>query len=138
MPISFNQANYYYLDQAGHLLGKQQRINLGSELIGMQSAMLNQIRYDHNSFSQHALTPLLEQSFGSKAPKSIDGNAWLQQIKLSKQKQSLAQAAREEYFYIDATCVTQYEGTDDDDYHEDEAHNDCRKDSYDEDSYGPQ
>lgn len=138
VPISFNQVNYYYLDQAGHLLGKQQRINLGSDLIGMQSAMLNQIRYDHNSFSQHALTPLLEQSFGSKAPKSIDGNAWLQQIKLSKQKQSLAQAAREEYFYIDATCVTQDEGTDDDDYHEDEAHNDCHKDSYDKDSYGPQ
>ncbi|BBI68005.1 hypothetical protein PKHYL_21960 [Psychrobacter sp. KH172YL61] len=76
-PISFNQINYYYLDNSDRLLAKQQRVNIGGDLLGSTTTMLNQVRYDKASFDHHALTPLLAESFGSNAVAPIDGNAWI-------------------------------------------------------------
>lgn len=103
-PFSFNHTNYYYLDNAERLLGKQQRTRLGGDLMGSQMVVLNQIRYDDASFRQHALTPLLQQSFGAKAALAIDGNAW---IKQAQQKKALAAQARyARYDYEEAAADT--------------------------------
>lgn len=96
-PVSFNHTNYYYLDSSDRLLAKQQRVNVGGDLFGAQTSVLNQTRYDHASFYQHALTPLLAQSFGPKAPPALDGNAWIQQIKQQKDKLREARYARYDY-----------------------------------------
>ena len=90
-PISFNQINYYYLDGSDRLLAKQQRVNIGGDLMGSTTTMLNQVRYDKASFDHHALTPLLAESFGSNAVAPIDGNAW---IAAQRQKKDRLQAAR--------------------------------------------
>lgn len=109
MPISFNQVNYYYLDSAGQLLGKQQRINMGSNLADMQVTTLNQIRYDHKSYQSHSLKPLLEQSFGDAAPKPIDGNAWLKNKKQKQDKIDIAREARYEYFNDENESFASYD-----------------------------
>ena len=96
-PISFNQVNYYYLDRSNRLLAKQQRINVGSDLLGSQSTVLNQIRYDRASFQKNALTPLLEQSFGDSAKPAIDGNAWLAAQRQQKDRLEEARSARYSY-----------------------------------------
>ena len=96
-PISFNQVNYYYLDRSNRLLAKQQRINVGSDLLGSQSTVLNQIRYDRASFQKNALTPLLEQSFGDSAKPAIDGNAWLAAQRQQKERLEEARSARYSY-----------------------------------------
>ena len=97
IPISFNQVNYYYLDDADRLLAKQQRFNFGGDLMGMQTSTLNQIRYDTASFNKHALTPLLTQSFGAAAKPAIDGNAWLEKQKQQENRLKEARYARYDY-----------------------------------------
>ena len=96
-PLSFNQVNYYYLDSSDRLLAKQQRLNIGGDLFGQQTAMLNQVRYDQAQFDQHMLTPLLTQSFGVNAAPAIDGNAWLDDQRLQKERLSQARYARYSY-----------------------------------------
>lgn len=96
-PLSFNQVNYYYLDSSDRLLAKQQRLNIGGDLFGQQTAMLNQVRYDKAQFDQHTLTPLLTQSFGVNAAPAIDGNAWLDDQRLQKERLSQARYARYSY-----------------------------------------
>ena len=96
-PLSFNQVNYYYLDSSDRLLAKQQRLNIGGDLFGQQTAMLNQVRYDQAQFNQHTLTPLLTQSFGVNAAPAIDGNAWLDDQRLQKERLSQARYARYSY-----------------------------------------
>ena len=96
-PLSFNQVNYYYLDSSDRLLAKQQRLNIGGDLFGQQTAMLNQVRYDKAQFNQHTLTPLLTQSFGVNAAPAIDGNAWLDDQRLQKERLSQARYARYSY-----------------------------------------
>ena len=96
-PISFNQVNYYYLDSSDRLLAKQQRINIGGDLFGQQTAVLNQVRYDKAQFDRHSLTPLLAQSFGVNAQPAIDGNAWLDKQRLQKERLSQARYARYSY-----------------------------------------
>ncbi len=98
-PFSFNHTNYYYLNNAERLLGKQQRTSFGGDLMGSQMVVLNQIRYDDASFRQHALTPLLQQSFGTQAPPAIDGNAWIQQAQQKKALAAQARYARYDYDY---------------------------------------
>ncbi|WLP95721.1 hypothetical protein [Psychrobacter sp. M13] len=96
-PLSFNQVNYYYLDSSDRLLAKQQRLNIGGDLFGQQTAMLNQVRYDKAQFNQHTLTPLLTQSFGVNAAPAIDGNAWLDDQRFQKERLSQARYARYSY-----------------------------------------
>ena len=96
-PISFNQINYYYLDNSDRLLAKQQRVNIGGDLMGSTTTMLNQVRYDKNSFNSHALTPLLTESFGANAKAAIDGNAWVAEQRQRKDRLQAARYARYDY-----------------------------------------
>ncbi|WP_394124058.1 hypothetical protein [Psychrobacter nivimaris] len=96
-PISFNQINYYYLDSSDRLLAKQQRVNIGGDLMGSTTTMLNQVRYDKASFNRHALTPLLAESFGSDATPPIDGNAWIATQRDKKDRLQTARYARYDY-----------------------------------------
>lgn len=112
VPISFNQVNYYYLDSSDKLLAKQQRITIGGDLMGSNTTVVNEIRYDRRSFASSALTPLLEQSFGVNAKPAIDGNAWLSEQR--KQTERLEQARYARYDYA-------YGGYNNDAYTEDEA-----------------
>lgn len=105
-PISFNQVNYYYLDNSDRLLAKQQNIRAGGDLMGMQTTILNQIRYDAASFKRHASTPLLTQSFGANAKPAIDGNAWFEQQKQQKNRLAEARYARYDYEDRDANYDT--------------------------------
>lgn len=98
-PISFNQTNYYYLDNSDRLLAKQQRLNIGSDLMGAKTTMINQIRYDKASFNRHALTPLLAESFGADAQPAIDGNAWIATQRQQKDRLQTARYARYDYSY---------------------------------------
>ena len=105
-PISFNQINYYYLDGSDRLLAKQQRVNIGGDLLGSTTTMLNQVRYDKSSFKRHALTPLLAESFGSNAVAPIDGNAWIAAQRQKKDRLQTARYAR--YDYEDGSLETDY------------------------------
>ncbi len=96
-PISFNQINYYYLDSSDRLLAKQQRVNIGGDLMGSTTTMLNQVRYDKASFNRHALTPLLTESFGPDATPPIDGNAWIATQREKKDRLQTARYARYDY-----------------------------------------
>ncbi|MCG3808523.1 hypothetical protein I3252_03375 [Psychrobacter sp. Ps4] len=96
-PISFNQINYYYLDRSDRLLGKQQRVNIGGDLMGSTTSVLNQVRYDKSSFNKHALTPLLTESFGPNAKAAIDGNAWMAEQRQQKERLQAARYARYDY-----------------------------------------
>ncbi|MGP4715032.1 hypothetical protein ACTXGL_00150 [Psychrobacter sp. T6-6] len=109
-PISFNQINYYYLDSSNRLLAKQQRVNIGGDLMGSTTTMLNQIRYDRTSFNRHALTPLLAESFGPKAAAPIDGNAWIAAQREKKDRLQLARYAR--YDYQDGELENYYNSDD--------------------------
>lgn len=96
-PLSFNQINYYYLDSSDRLLAKQQRMNIGGDLMGSTTTVLNQIRYDKASFNNHVLTPLLAESFGANAKPAIDGNAWITEQRLKKDRLQTARYARYDY-----------------------------------------
>ena len=96
-PISFNQINYYYLDSSDRLLAKQQRVNIGGDLMGSTTTMLNQVRYDKASFNRNALTPLLAESFGPDATPPIDGNAWIATQREKKDRLQTARYARYDY-----------------------------------------
>ena len=96
-PISFNQINYYYLDSSDRLVAKQQRVNIGGDLMGSTTTMLNQVRYDKASFNRHALTPLLTESFGPDAMPPIDGNAWIATQREKKERLQTARYARYDY-----------------------------------------
>ncbi|MGP4119412.1 hypothetical protein ACT3N8_06315 [Psychrobacter aquimaris] len=105
-PISFNQINYYYLDSSDRLLAKQQRVNIGGDLMGSTTTMLNQVRYDKSSFNNHALTPLLTESFGTNAKAAIDGNAWMAEQRHQKDRLQAARYAR--YDYQDGSLENDY------------------------------
>lgn len=105
-PISFNQINYYYLDNSDRLLAKQQRVNIGGDLMGSTTTMLNQVRYDKSSFNNHALTPLLTESFGANAKAAIDGNAWVAEQRQRKDRLQAARYAR--YDYQDGSLEDDY------------------------------
>lgn len=96
-PISFNHTNYYYLDHSDRLLAKQQRINIGGDLLGSKTTIVNQTRYDNASFNKHPLAPLLAQSFGENAPPALDGNALIQKMQQHTQRLQQARDARYEY-----------------------------------------
>ena len=105
-PITFNQINYYYLDSSDRLLAKQQRMNIGGDLLGSTTTVLNQVRYDKASFDKHALTPLLAESFGANAKPAIDGNAWMT---AQRQQEDRLQAARyARYDYSDNRADDEY------------------------------
>lgn len=93
-PIDFNNSNYYYLDANNRLLGKQQRLDVGSGLFDIQNQMISQSRYEQD-LSRHELAPLLLQTFENKA--AIDGNAWLERIHQNEYRKRQAQYAREDY-----------------------------------------
>ena len=112
-PISFNQVNYYYLDSSDELLAKQQRINFGGDLMGSNTTVLNQVRYDRRSFESSPLTPLLTQTFGANSQPALDGNAWLAEQHQQKQRLEQARYARYDYAYEDA-YENGYERADDD------------------------
>jgi hypothetical protein len=101
-PISFNQVNYYYLDSSDELLAKQQQINFGGDLMGSNTTVLNQVRYDRRSFESSPLTPLLTQTFGANSQPALDGNAWLAEQHQQKQRLEQARYARYDYAYEDA------------------------------------
>ena len=122
-PISFNQINYYYLDRSDRLLAKQQRVNIGGDLMGSTTSVLNQVRYDKSSFSKHALTPLLAESFGANAKTAIDGNAWMAEQRQQKDRLQTARDARYDY-----------SGSRDDDYGSDYADGDSGYDAAEYDS----
>lgn len=96
-PITFNQINYYYLDSSDRLLAKQQRMNIGGDLLGSTTTVLNQVRYDKASFDKHALTPLLAESFGANAKPAIDGNAWMTAQRQQEDRLQAARYARYDY-----------------------------------------
>ena len=122
-PISFNQINYYYLDSADRLLAKQQRVNIGGDLMGSTTSVLNQVRYDKSSFNKHVLTPLLTESFGANAKAAIDGNAWMAEQRQQKDRLQTARDARYDY-----------SGSRDDDYGSDYADGDSGYDAAEYDS----
>lgn len=123
-PINFNHTNYYYLDRSDRLLAKQQRVNIGGDLLAAQTTVVNQTRYDTASFNQHALTPLLKESFGAKATPSIDGNAWIEKMQQQKNRLQAARYARYDYDenykdsdsdnYNDTDNIDEVEGATDD------------------------
>lgn len=114
-PLSFNHTNYYYLDSNHHLLGKQQRNNVGGDLLGANMQILKQTRYDAASFRQHELTPLLMDSFDEKAAPAIDGDAWRAQAHQKKEQLTLARYARYDYDYqYDDQNNNQYDDEDTD------------------------
>ncbi|MEN6670673.1 hypothetical protein AAJP47_09875 [Psychrobacter sp. B38] len=96
-PLSFNQINYYYLDSSDRLLAKQQRMNIGGDLLGATTTVLNQVRYDKASFNNHVLTPLLAESFGENAKPAIDGNAWMADQRQQEDRLATARYARYDY-----------------------------------------
>ncbi|MBH0064712.1 hypothetical protein [Psychrobacter sp. SZ93C1] len=132
-PISFNQINYYYLDSSDRLLAKQQRMNIGGDLMGSTTTVLNQVRYDKTSFKNHALTPLLAESFGENAKPAIDGNAWMAEQRQAEDRLDTARYARYDYDsdYTDASDATEYDSSDYDDYDTDysEDYNDAEDDT---------
>ncbi len=97
VPISFNQVNYYYLDSSDQLLAKQQRISFGGDLMGSNTTVVNEIRYDRRSFDNSKLTPLLTQAFGANALPAMDGNAWLAEQRLQTDRLDQARYARYDY-----------------------------------------
>ena len=105
-PISFNQINYYYLDNSDRLLAKQQRVNIGGDLMGSTTTMLNQVRYDKSRLNNHALTPLLTESFGANAKAAINGNAWVAEQRQRKDRLQAARYAR--YDYQDGSLEDDY------------------------------
>ncbi len=110
VPISFNQVNYYYLDSSDQLLAKQQRINFGGDLMGSNTTVVNEIRYDRRSFDNSKLTPLLTQAFGADALPAMDGNAWLAEQRLQTDRLDQARYARYDYDYdTDADTGSVYE-----------------------------
>ncbi|MBH0085161.1 hypothetical protein I6E84_02895 [Psychrobacter sp. SCQQ22] len=122
-PISFNQINYYYLDSSDRLLAKQQRMNIGGDLMGSTTTVLNQVRYDKTSFKNHVLTPLLAESFGENAKPAIDGNAWMAEQHQAEDRLDTARYARYDYDsdYTDASDdyasdASEYDSSDDYDY----------------------
>jgi len=125
-PISFNQINYYYLDSSDRLLAKQQRVNIGGDLMGSTTTMLNQVRYDKSSFNNHALTPLLTESFGANAKAAIDGNAWMVEQRQQKDRLQAARYARYDY----------QDGSLEDDYSSDEYESSHSTDAVDESRFG--
>ena len=122
-PFSFNHTNYYYLDRSNQLLAKQQRVNLGSDLLGSTTSVVNQTRYDGASVQQSRLTPLLQQTFAADAPPAIDGNERIKQMRQKKAQLDEARYAR--YDYEDASYG------DDNEY----SGGDYDNDSYDNDGY---
>lgn len=129
-PISFNQINYYYLDSSDRLLAKQQRMNIGGDLMGSTTTVINQVRYDKASFNKSALTPLLTESFGANAKPAIDGNAWMAKQRQKEDRLQAARYARYDYSgssdYADASeayasDAAEYEASNYDDYNEDYA-----------------
>jgi len=94
--------NYYYLDSSDELLAKQQRINFSGDLMGSNTTVLNQVRYDRRSFESSPLTPLLTQTFGANSQPALDGNAWLAEQHQQKQRLEQARYARYDYAYEDA------------------------------------
>lgn len=122
-PFSFHYTNYYYLDRSNQLLAKQQRVNLGSDLLGSTTSVVNQTRYDAASVQQSRLTPLLQQTFASDAPPAIDGNERIMQMRQKKAQLDEARYAR--YGYEDTSR------TDTDEYSSDDYDND----SYDNEAY---
>jgi len=65
--------------------------------MGSKTSVLNQIRYDKSSFNNHALTPLLTESFGANAKAAIDGNAWMAEQRQQKDRLQTARDARYDY-----------------------------------------
>ena len=137
-PISFNQINYYYLDSSDRLLAKQQRMNIGGDLMGSTTTVLNQVRYDKTSFKNHVLTPLLAESFGENAKPAIDGNAWMAEQRQAEDRLDTARYARYDYDsdYTDASDdyasdASEYDSSDYDDYDTDysEDYNDAEDDT---------
>ncbi|WP_201551654.1 hypothetical protein [Psychrobacter fjordensis] len=137
-PISFNQINYYYLDSSDRLLAKQQRMNIGGDLMGSTTTVLNQVRYDKTSFKNHVLTPLLAESFGENAKPAIDGNAWMAEQRQAEDRLDTARYARYDYDsdYADASDdyasdASEYDSSDYDDYDTDysEDYNDAEDDT---------
>jgi len=126
-PISFNQINYYYLDSSDRLLAKQQRVNIGGDLMGSTTTVLNQVRYDKASFNRNTLTPLLTESFGPDATPPIDGNAWIATQRAQKDRLQTARYAR--YDYQDSGNESAYSS---DEYGNDEYANDNGADAIDE------
>ncbi|PYE39207.1 hypothetical protein [Psychrobacter fozii] len=137
-PISFNQINYYYLDNSDRLLAKQQRMNIGGDLMGSTTTVLNQVRYDKTIFKNHVLTPLLAESFGENAKLAIDGNAWMAEQRQAEDRLDTARYARYDYDsdYTDASDdyasdASEYDSSDYDDYDTDysEDYNDAEDDT---------
>lgn len=127
-PLSLNQNNYYYLDRAGTLVGKQQRLALHSPFLNMQQMAVNQVRYNAKDFSKHALTPLLRTTFGNEkgAPTIMDGN---QLVKDIKKEQGYAEAARYARYDYDTfneyehdSAIADYDDTYGDDFDSDMSH----------------
>lgn len=132
-PISFNQSNYYYLDRSNRLLAKQQRLNIGSDLMGAKTTMINQIRYDKDSFNHHALTPLLAASFGADAKPAIDGNAWLAAQRQQKDRLQTARDARYDYSDSDYDSSGYDDSGYDDSGYEDNDYTDSSSKNYNDD-----
>ncbi|WP_314886230.1 hypothetical protein [Psychrobacter immobilis] len=134
-PISFNQINYYYLDSADRLLGKQQRVNIGGDLMGSTTSVMNQVRYDKSSFNKHVLTPLLTESFGANAKAAIDGNAWMTE---QRQQKDRLQAARDARYDYSGSSDDYNDDYNDDDYGSDYADGDSGYDAAEYDSFDSQ
>lgn len=122
-PLSLNQNNYYYLDRAGKLVGKQQRLALHSPFLNMQQVAVNQVRYNTKDFSKHSLTPLLRTTFSNEkgAPTIIDGNQLMKDI---KKEQGYAEAARYARYDYDTFNEYDYDSSDADISDYDDAYGD--------------
>lgn len=105
-PIDFNNSNYYYLDANNRLVGKQQRLDVGSGLFDMRNQILSQSRFEQD-LSRHPLAPLLSKTFDAAAT-GIDGNAWLNTIRQDEYRKSQARYARYDYGLEEAGLMDDY------------------------------
>ncbi|PNK59650.1 hypothetical protein [Psychrobacter sp. FDAARGOS_221] len=118
LPITFNKINTYYLDSSNRLIGKQVSTAIGSDLAGRNHTTTTQTRFD-SGLKQSPLASLFEQSFGQPFTqnniKSVDGNAWLKNIKDREKSIETAREARSGYGYYNRD-TNSYQAYDDDYY----------------------
>ncbi len=110
-PISLNQTAYYYLN-GDKLVAYQAKLSMGTELYGWTNDMVIQTRYDEKSVKNSPFYPLFDENFGKNAPKSINGNEWLTDIKAEKSYKRLAKQARYSYDVLEVEATSEYKDED--------------------------
>lgn len=92
-PIDFYQANYYYLDRQGRLVGRVMKGEMGNRIESTHVMALTRYDDDLQTFYSHPLAT----SLGFDSQKVLDGNAWFAALFDGQAQKSQAELLRESY-----------------------------------------